>query len=250
MSDEQTKENPEASAPVEGQAANEAAPLKGIIGTKIGMTRIFTDESKMVPVTVIASDGVVVTQIKTAESDGYTSVQIGYGDIKEKNISGPEKQHLSKKSLPLKRWLREFRVKDPAPFKLGQPVPATVFQKGEWIQVSGYTKGHGYAGVVKRHGFAGLPHSHGNGEYRNRPGSSGAQGHQHVIPGTKKPGHFGHIWSTVPKIQVVDVDAEKNLILLKGSIPGPNGNFVVLRPTSRKVKAGAAQAAAKKKAKK
>lgn len=246
MSEQQTNE-PQATPVLE--TGTETAPLKGIIGTKVGMTRIFTEDAKMIPVTVISAEGVVVTQVKTAETDGYAAVQVGYGDILEKNISKAEGQHLAKKNLPLRRWLREFPVKDAAPFKVGQAVPATVFQKGEWLQVSGVTKGHGYAGVVKRHGFRGLPHSHGNGEYRNRPGSSGAQGHQHVIPGTKKPGHFGHIYKTIPKMQVVDVDAEKNLILLLGSVPGPNGNFVELRPTSRAVPAPQAQAA-KKKAKK
>ena len=247
MSEQQNEAKTE-TADSASAAAVEAAPLKGLIGTKVGMTRVFSEEAKMVPVTVIATDGIIVTQVKTKETDGYSSVQIGYGEIKEKNISKSEAQHLVKKGAPLRRWLREFRVEDTAPFKVGQPVPATVFQKGDWLQVSGTTKGHGYAGVVKRHGFAGLPHSHGNGEYRNRPGSSGAQGHQHVIPGTKKPGHMGVIWSTVPKIEVVDVDAERNLVLLKGSVPGPNGGFVVLRPTSRHI--SASSQAAKKKAKK
>jgi large subunit ribosomal protein L3 len=191
-------------------------------------------------------EGLVVTHLKTKAVDGYDAVQVGYGDIDEKKLSKAETNHLKNKSVGLKRWLREFRVKDISQFKVGQPVSAGVFAKGEWIQVSGMTKGHGYAGVVKRYGFRGLPHSHGNGEYRNRPGSSGAQGHQNVIPGTRKPGHFGFIWSTIPSIQVADVNVEKNLILLEGSVPGPNGNFVVLRPTSRKHRV--VQASAKKKA--
>ncbi|MCG3204260.1 MAG: 50S ribosomal protein L3 [Elusimicrobia bacterium] len=214
----------------------ETAPLKGIVGTKIGMTRIFLENSDMVPVTVISTEGNIVTQIKTKEKDGYSAVQVGYGDVAEKKLSKAEAQHLSKKGLPLKRWLREFHVSDSGAFKVGQPVPANVFSKGEMVQVSGLTRGKGYAGVMKRHGFAGLPHSHGNGEYRRHPGSNGAQGPQHVLPGTRKPGRMGHVWSTVPKIEIVDVDTEKNLILLRGSVPGPNGNFVVLKPTSRAVK--------------
>ncbi len=214
----------------------ETAPLKGIVGTKIGMTRIFVDETRMVPVTVISTEGNIVTQVKTKATDGYDAVQVGYGDVAEKKISKAEVNHLAKKGLTPKRWLKEFRVKDTAPFKVGQPVPVSVFAKGEWLQVSGITRGKGYAGVMKRHGFAGLPHSHGNGEYRRHPGTNGAQGPQHVLPGTRKPGHMGVVWSTVPKIEVVDIDADKNLILLRGSIPGPNGNFVVLRPTSRAVK--------------
>lgn len=234
-------------------ATNEAtsAPIKGIVGTKIGMTRVFTDEAKMIPVTIVSSDGVVVTQVKTQENDGYNAIQVGYEDVLERKISRAEAQHLVKKNIPLKRQLREFRVGDPSQFQVGQKVLASVFAKGDWLQVSGLSKGKGFAGVMKRHGFAGLPHSHGNGEYRRHPGTNGAQGPQHVLPGTRKAGHMGHVNKTEPKIEVVDVDVEKNLILLKGSIPGPNGNFVVLRPTSKKVSAHKPQqAAAKAKAKK
>lgn len=227
----------------------EAAALKGLVGTKIGMTRIYVDDTRMVPVTVISTGGNVVTHVKTKATDGYDAVQVGYEDVAEKKISKAEAQHFVKKGLTPKRMLKEFRVKDASTFKVGQPVPVSVFAKGEWLQVSGVTRGKGYAGVIKRHGFAGLPHSHGNGEYRRHPGSNGAQGPQHVLPGTRKPGHMGVVWSTVPKIEVVDVDTEKNLILLRGSIPGPNGNFVVLKPTSRVVKV-TVQPQASKKAKK
>jgi large subunit ribosomal protein L3 len=228
-----------------------SAPLKGIIGTKVGMTRVFTEDARMVPVTVISSDGVVVTQVKTQANDGYNAIQVGYEDVLERKISKAEAQHLSKKGVALKRQLREFRVSDPSQFQVGQKVLSSVFAKGDWLQVSGLSKGKGYAGVMKRHGFAGLPHSHGNGEYRRHPGTNGAQGPQHVLPGTRKPGHMGHVNKTEPKVEVVDVDVEKNLILLKGSIPGPNGNFVVLRPTSKKVSAvKPQQSAAKTKAKK
>lgn len=238
-------------APQEAVAENTAAPLKGIVGTKIGMTNIFVDEAHMVPVTVIAAAGNIITQVKTKATDGYDAVQVGYGDVLERKLSKAESQHLIKKGLTPKRWLHEFRVHDSAPFKVGQTVPASVFQKGEWLQVSGNTRGKGFAGVMKRHGFAGLPHSHGNGEYRRHPGSSGAQGPQHVLPGTRRPGRMGFVWSSVPKIEVVDVDMERNLILLRGSIPGPNGNFVVLKPTSRHISAASKQAqTAKPKAKK
>lgn len=247
MSEEAKNDNTsEAAPPAEAAATETAAPLKGIVGTKVGMTRVFTEDARMIPVTVISAEGVIVTHIKTKASDGYDAVQVAYGDVdKERKLSKSEVQHLMKKNVGLKRHLREFRVKDPAPFKVGQTVPVGVFAKGEWLQVSGLTKGHGYAGVVKRHGFGGLPHSHGHGEYRNHPGSNGAQGPQHVLPGTKKPGHMGHVWNTVPKIEVFDVDAKRNLILLRGSVPGPNGNFVVLKPTSRKVPAAKPQAPAK-----
>jgi large subunit ribosomal protein L3 len=235
-----------AGAPSAGSQALPPAALKAMVGIKIGMTRIFVDETNMEPVTVVSADQVVVTQVKSREKDGYNAVQLGYGEVAERKLSKAEVNHLAKKGVALKRHLREFRVADVSNIQIGQSVPVSNFAKGEWIQVSGLTKGKGYAGVIKRHGFHGLPHSHGHGEYRRRPGSSGAQGPQHVLPGTKKPGHLGHVWSTVPKIQVADVDAEKNLILLRGSVPGPNGNLVVLRPTSRHVKVVQAQAAKKK----
>src|SRR5687767_5054151 len=180
----------------------DAAPLKGIVGTKIGMTRVFTNDTTMVPVTVISAPGVVVTQVKTKERDGYNAVQVGYEDVAERKLSKAEAQHLVKKGVSPKRHLLQFRVDDTTPFKIGQAVPVSVFSKGEWINVSGVSKGKGYAGTIKRHNFAGLPHSHGNGEYRRHPGTSGAQGPQHVLPGTRKPGHMGHVWSTVQKVEI------------------------------------------------
>lgn len=220
---------PEATGP-------ESAPLKGILGTKVGMTRVYSDDVTMVPVTVISAAGLVVSLVKTKETDGYNAVQVAYGDVPERKLTKAEVNHFVKKKLAVKRHIHEFRVDDPSAFKIGQIVPVSVFKKGEWVQASGMTKGKGFAGVIKRFGFSGGPHSHGHGEYRRSPGSSGGQGPQHVLPGTRKPGHMGHIWSTVPSVCVVDVDEEKNLILLGGSVPGPNGNFVVLRPSRRKVK--------------
>jgi large subunit ribosomal protein L3 len=154
---------------------------------------------------------------------------VSYGDVLARKISKAELHHFEKKGLKPKRFLREFRVDDTTPFEVGQVVPVTIFKKGELVDVSGMNKGRGFAGVVKRHGFAGGPHSHGHGEYRKSPGSSGAQGPQHVLPGTRKPGHKGHIWQTIQNVEVVEVDTEKHLVLLRGSVPGPNGNFVVIR---------------------
>lgn len=218
-----------------GSDAVEAAPLKGLVGTKIGMARVFVDDTRMVPVTVISAEGLVVSQVKSVESDGYNAVQVAYGDVVERKLSKAEANHLAKKGVSLKRHLYEFRVDDVALFKVGQPVSVANFQKGEWVQVSGVTKGKGFAGSIKRHGFGGGPHSHGHGEYRRSPGSSGGQGPQRVLPGTRKPGHLGSVLQTVPTIEVVDVDAEKNLILVRGSVPGPNGNFVVVKPSKRRV---------------
>lgn len=251
MSTEQEKEK--TTEPAQEQPAEpkgpELAPLKGILGTKIGMTRVFAEDTRMVPVTVISSEGVVVSQVKTKEKDGYNAVQVGYMDVPERKLSKAEAAHFSKKGLPLKRTTHEFRVDDPAPFKTGQVVSVSGFQKGDWVQVSGLTKGKGFTGAMKRYGFHGGPHSHGHGEYRRAPGSSGGQGPQHVLPGTKKPGHKGHIWSTVPTVEVIDVDTERSLILLGGSVPGPNGNLVVLGPSNRKKAGQSGDAAAGKKQK-
>jgi len=221
---ENTEQNPV-------EAAVAAAPLKGLVGTKVGMTRIFLNDTTMVPVTVVSAEGIVVSNVKKQETDGYAAVQVSYGDIVNRKLSKAELGHFEKKNLKPKRFLREFPVDDAAPFQLGQVVPVTSFQKGDLVDVSGMNKGRGFAGGVKRHGFSGGPHSHGHGEYRKSPGSSGAQGPQHVLPGTRKPGHKGHVWQTIQNVEVVDVDTEKNLVLLRGSVPGPNGNFVVIRPS-------------------
>lgn len=230
MTDE-VKKDIEKTEPKAAEAAVKTAPLKGIIGTKIGMARIFVNDTTMVPVTVISTEDVVVSMVKKKETEGYSAVQVSYGDVLARKLSKAELNHFEKKGLKPKRFLREFRVDDAAPFEVGQVVPVTIFKKGELVDVSGMNKGRGFAGVVKRHGFAGGPHSHGHGEYRNSPGSSGAQGPQHVLPGTRKPGHKGHIWQTIQNVEVVEVDTEKNLVLLRGSVPGPNGNFVVIRST-------------------
>ncbi len=217
-------------------AEQSGAVLNGLLGTKIGMTRIFVDEKNMVPVTVISAQGLVVSQVKTKATDGYEAVQVGYEDVLDRKLGKAEVTHFKKKNVPVKRHLHEFRVSNAGQFKVGQAVPVTGFSKGDLVKVTGKSKGKGYAGVVKKYGFAGLPFSHGNGEYRNHPGSSGAQGPQHVLPGTKKPGHMGHVWKTMQNVEVVDVDVERNLILIKGSVPGPNGNFVVVSPAKKTAK--------------
>ncbi len=229
------EEKPEATASAAVPPTLEPAPLKGILGTKIGMMRVFVDDTHMVPVTVISAEGVMISQVKTIATDGYNAVQVGFGDVLERKLSKAEVRHFGKNGLAPKRQLREFRVADPSLFKVGQPVPVSVLAKGDWVSVSGISKGKGFAGVVKRYGFKGGPHSHGHGEYRNSPGSSGAQGPQHVLPGTRKPGHKGSVQSSMPRIQVVDVDVEQNLVLLKGSVPGPRGNLVVISPTKKTV---------------
>lgn len=223
MTDEQKKEDV-------------SPPLKGLLGTKIGMTRVFVNETTMVPVTVISAEGNVVSQVKTVSSDGYNAVQVAYGDVADRKLTKPARGHLAKKGVASKRHLFEFRVGDASGFKVGQPVPVKNFQAGEQVKVSSRSKGKGFAGTIKRFGFGGGPHSHGHGEYRRAPGSSGGQGPQHVLPGTRKPGHKGAVWSTQSNVDVVGIDEERQLILVRGSIPGPNGNFVVVRSIEKKGK--------------
>lgn len=231
----QDEKKAEAAPAEEKTSGVETAPLKGLVGHKIGMTSVFISANEQVAVTVIQSSGAIVTQVKLKETDGYNAVQVGCEELPDKKANKAQAGHFKKKNIPLKRWLHEFPVQDAAPFKPGQSVPVTVFQKGDWVEVMGINKGKGFSGVMKRHNFGGLPHSHGHGEYRRSPGSSGGQQPQRVIPGTRKPGHYGHVRNTVPKIQIVDIDAEQNLILVSGSIPGPNGNRVVIRPTKKKI---------------
>jgi large subunit ribosomal protein L3 len=192
------------------------------------MTHVFTDAGKMVPVTVIQAGPVVVTQVKTQETDGYSAVQVGYGDQSDKHLSFPKFGHLKKAGLDHNvRTLKEFRVGDATGFEAGQTYTVELFEAGEVITVSGVSKGRGFAGGVKRHGFAGQHMTHGYMTHR-RPLSSGATGPQRVFKGTKKPGRMGGDKVTQVGLKVVKVDAERNLILVDGSVPGPNGGLVTI----------------------
>lgn len=202
--------------------------LPGILGTKIGMTHLFTEEGKMVPVTVIQAGPVYVTQIKTIERDGYAAVQVGYGDAKEKQLTFPKYGHLKKAGLNKNlRTLREFRVDAVDGIELGQEITADIFAPGEEITVTGISKGRGFAGGVKRYHFRGQHMTHGYMTHR-RPLSSGATGPQRVFKGTKKPGRMGTDRVTQKGMQVFQVDAERGLILVTGSVPGPNGALVTI----------------------
>lgn len=202
--------------------------LPGILGTKVGMTHVFTEDGRMVPVTVIQAGPVYVTQIKTSETDGYSAVQVGYGEAKTSRLTFPKYGHLKKAGLGMNlRALREFRLDDPAGLELGQEVTAEIFAPGEKVTVTGTSKGRGFAGGVKRHHFKGQHMTHGYMTHR-RPLSSGATGPQRVFKGTRKPGHMGDERVTQKGLKVVQVDAERGLILVDGSVPGPNGGFVVI----------------------
>ena len=207
--------------------------LPGILGTKIGMTHIFTDEGKMIPVTVIQAGPVYVTQIKTQETDGYQAVQVGFGAAREKNLTFPKYGHLKKAGLTKNvRTLREFRVGDVAGIELGQEINADIFAAGDKITVTGTSKGKGFQGGVKRYHFKGQQMTHGYMTHR-RPLSSGATGPQRVFKGIRKPGHMGDATVTQQGLKVVKVDAERNLILVDGSVAGPNGALVVINKAAR-----------------
>ena len=207
--------------------------ISGILGTKIGMTHLFTEEGKMVPVTVIQAGPVYVTQVKTEETDGYNAVQVGFGDAKDKHLTFPKFGHLKKAGVSKNlRHLREFRVEETAGIELGQEFKADLFEEGEKITVTGKSKGRGFAGGVKRYHFKGQHMTHGYMTHR-RPLSSGATGPQRVFKGVRKPGHMGDATVTQKGLKVVKVDAERNLILVDGSVAGPNGALVCINKVAR-----------------
>jgi large subunit ribosomal protein L3 len=207
--------------------------LPGILGTKIGMTHLFTEEGKMVPVTVIQAGPVYVTQIKTEDTDGYSAVQVGFGEAKEKKLTFPKYGHLKKAGVNKNlRTLKEFRVDSTDGLALGQEINVGIFAEGEKIVVTGKSKGKGFAGGVKRYHFKGQHMTHGYMTHR-RPLSSGATGPQRVFKGVRKPGHMGDAQVTQKGLKIVRVDAERNLLLVDGSVPGPNGAFVVIKKAAR-----------------
>jgi large subunit ribosomal protein L3 len=208
--------------------------LPGLLGTKIGMTHVFTEDGRMVPVTVIEAGPVYVTQVKSDETkDGYRAVQVGFMPASEKRLTWPKYGHLKKAGLTTNlRHLREFRVDDPASFELGQEIKCDIFAEGEDVRVTATSKGRGFQGGVKRYGFKGQHMTHGYMTHR-RPLSSGATGPQRVFKGTRKPGHMGTDTVTQKGLKVVGVDPERNLVLVSGSVPGPNGCLVTLAKEGR-----------------
>ena len=202
--------------------------MKGILGKKLGMTQIFTEEGIVIPVTVVEAGPIVVTQIKTVEKDGYNAVQIGFGEAKEKSLNKPQKGHLAAANT-LKKHLKEFRVDSVEGYTVGQEITADLFATGEKIDVSGTSKGKGFQGPIKRHGQSRGPESHGS-RYHRRPGSMGACSFPgRVFKNKKLAGHMGSVKVTVQNLEVVKVDADKNLILVKGAIPGPKGSVVTIK---------------------
>lgn len=202
--------------------------MKGILGKKIGMTQVFTEEGLVIPVTVVEAAPVAVTQIKTLENDGYEAIQVGYVDAKEKALNKPQKGHLAKAGV-LKRHLKEFRVDTVEGYEVGQEIKADLFTAGEKIDVTGISKGKGFQGPIKRHGQSRGPESHGS-RYHRRPGSMGACSYPgRVFKNKKLAGHMGSVKITIQNLEVVRVDAEKNLLLIKGAIPGAKGSVVTVK---------------------
>ena len=202
---------------------------KGIIGRKIGMTQIFDEKGNVIPVTVIEAGPCVVAQVKTVETDGYNSIQLGFGDVKDKHINKPEAGHFAKAKLANKKHLREFRVENVENYKVGDEVKADVFEAGEKVDIQGITKGKGFQGVIKRHGQSRGPMGHGS-MYHRRPGSMGATSTPgRVFKGKKLPGHMGRVTVTIQNLDVVRVDMDKNVILVKGSVPGPKGAILKVK---------------------
>ena len=203
--------------------------MKAIIGKKVGMTQIFDEKGSVIPVTVIEAGPCVVAQVKNIDTDGYNSVQLGFGDVKEKHINKPEQGHFKKANLDFKKHLREFRTDDISDVKVGDIVKADVFEAGDKIDVQGITKGKGFQGVIKRHGQHRGPMGHGS-MYHRRPGSMGSTSTPgRVFKGKKLPGHMGVQTVTIQNLDVVKVDLDKNAILVKGSVPGNKGAILKIK---------------------
>ena len=203
----------------------------GILGTKLGMTQVFDDLGRAIPVTVIQAGPCMVTQVKSKGTDGYTAVQVGYGDVAEKALNRPKLGHLSKSGATPVRHLREYRLDDVSSFELGQQVTVESFEAGQLVDVTGTSIGRGFAGYQKRHNFRRGPMSHGSKNHR-QPGSTGAGTTPgRIYPGKRMAGRMGAERVTVRKLAVVQVDEERNLLLVKGAVPGKAGTFLDIRPT-------------------
>ncbi len=207
--------------------------MKAILGKKLGMTQIFTAEGGVVPVTVVESGKNVVLQNRTMENDGYNAVQIGFGNIKEKKVTKPMQGHFKKAGVAPVKFIREIRLDNASEYNVGDTIGVDIFSEGDLVDVIGTSKGKGFAGGIKRHNFACGPMKHGSKSHRE-PGSTGAMISGHggrVLKGKKLPGRMGADQVTVQRLSIVRVDGERNLLLVKGAIPGPKDSFVMIRET-------------------
>ena len=202
---------------------------KAILTTKVGMTQVFSEDGVLTPVTVLQAGPCVVTQVKTVENDGYSAVQVGFGDIREKLVNKPKKGHFAKAGVTAKRFLKEFRLEDAESYTLGQEIKADVFAAGDKVDATAKSKGKGFQGAIKRHGQSRGPMAHGSKYHRHAGSNGSATTPGRVFKGKHMPGHMGAVRVTVQNLEVVSVDAEKNLILVKGAVPGPKKSLVMLK---------------------
>ena len=203
--------------------------MKTLIGKKVGMTQIFDEKGRVIPVTVIEAGPCVVAQVKSVETDGYNAIQLGFGDVKESKLNKPEKGHFAKANIAPKKHLREFRLDSVEGITVGTELTVTEFAEGDRLDIQGTTKGKGFQGVIKRHGQSRGPMGHGS-MYHRRPGSMGSTSTPgRVFKGKKLPGHMGRVTVTIQNLDVVKVDSDKNVVLVKGSVPGPKGAILKLK---------------------
>lgn len=210
------------------------APVKALLGTKLGMTQVWDEAGRLVPITVVQVGTNVVTQVRTPETDGYSAVQLAYGQIDPRKVTKPLAGHFAKAGVTPRRHLTEIRTSDAAEYSLGQELGADAFEAGARVDVVGTTKGKGFAGVMKRHGFAGVGASHGAHRNHRKPGSiGGAATPSRVFKGLRMAGRMGHARKTVQNLTIHAVDAEKGLLLIAGPVPGPKGGVVVVRTAAK-----------------
>jgi large subunit ribosomal protein L3 len=208
--------------------------VRGLLGTKLGMTQLWDENNRIVPVTVIEAASNVVTQVRASDTDGYTAVQLGFGEVKSSKVTKPQAGHFSKAGVTPRRHVAEIRTADAAEFSLGQELGADVFAAGEVVDVTGTSKGKGFAGVMKRHGFSGVGASHGAHRNHRKPGSiGGCATPGRVFRGMRMAGRMGVDTITTQNLTVHSVDADKGLILIKGAVPGPRGSVVVVRTAAK-----------------
>lgn len=203
--------------------------MRGLIGKKVGMTQIYNEQGVLIPVTVVEAGPCTVIQVKTKVKDGYDAVQVGYGDRKQKHLTKPMEGHFTRAKVEPKRILAEFDMIQGFEYKLGQEFTVSLFKSGEYVDVSGTSKGRGFAGVIKRHNFSTQPKTHGTKNTYRHPGSIGqASDPSRVFKGMKMPGHYGNTKVTLPNVEIVQVNKEKNQILLKGAVPGARNGIVYI----------------------
>ena len=208
--------------------------VKGILGTKLGMTQVFDGQNRMIPVTVLKAGPCVVSQVKTSDSDGYSAVQLAFGEIDPRRVNQPDKGHFARAGVPPRRHVVELRTTDASDYSLGQEVTADVFEAGQLVDIVGTSKGKGTAGVMKRHGFHGLGAGHGTQRKHRSPGSIGACATPgRVFKGVRMAGRMGNVRHTTMNLTVHAVDAEKGLLLIKGAVPGPEGGLVMVRTAAK-----------------